>query len=92
VADLTFGHGIGDFTLTGALKHVTRYKGSSTDTTAWLGGYTRFDLGLAYQFRLAGAPSRVTLYGRNLSDKRYETSNGVQDAGRSLGVEFTTSF
>lgn len=92
VADLAFGHSMGDFTLTGALKHVTRYKGSSTDATAWLGGYTRLDLGLAYQLRIAGAPSRVTVYGRNLTDKRYETSNGVQDAGRALGVELTTSF
>lgn len=92
IADIAFSHGLGAFTLSGSLKHVARHKGSSTDTTALLGGYTRADLGLAYAFKLAGAPSRVTLYGRNLGDKRYETSNGVQDAGRTLGVEFTTSF
>ncbi len=92
IADVVFNQAFGDFQLTGALKHVSRYKGSSTDTTAWLGGYTRIDLGLGYAFRLAGAPTRVTVYGRNLSDKHYETSNGVQDPGRALGLEFTMAF
>lgn len=92
VADLSFGHSVGKFLMSGVLKHVSRYKGSSTDTTAWLGGYTRIDLGLGYQFSLAGAASRITVYGRNLSDKRYETTNGVQDAGRTLGIELTTAF
>lgn len=92
MADVVFSQGLGAFTVSGSIKHVTRYKGSSTDATAWLGGYTRADLGLGYAFRLAGAPSRVTVYGRNLADKRYETSNGVQDPGRALGVEFTTAF
>lgn len=92
VADLSFSQAWGDLSLTGSLKHVTAYKGSSTDTTAWLGGYTRADLGVGYAFRLSGRAARVTVYGRNLGDTRYETSNGVQDAGRMLGVEFTASF
>lgn len=71
---------------------MTRYKGSSTDATAWLGGYTRIDLGLGYPFNVGGSPMQVTVYGRNLSDKRYETSNGVQDAGRMLGAELSVAF
>ena len=75
-----------------AVKHVASYKGSTTDTTAWLGGYTRIDLGLGYDFKMGKNAARVSVYGRNLTDKRYETSNGVQDVGRTLGVEFTTAF
>ena len=50
------------------------------------------DLGVGYAFRLLGHAARATAYGRNLGDKRYETSNGVQDAGRMLGVELISSF
>ncbi len=92
IADLGFSQTWGAFVLTGAIKHVTRYKGSSTDATAWLGGYTRIDLGLGYPFTVGGSPMQVTVYGRNLSDKRYETSNGVQDAGRMLGAELSVAF
>jgi outer membrane receptor protein involved in Fe transport len=35
---------------------------------------------------------RVTTYVKNLTDKIYETSNGVQDPGRLLGFEILTSF
>lgn len=92
IFDLSISHGIGAYTLTGAIKHVASYKGSTSDTTAWLGGYTRFDLGVSYDFKLGQNTARLSLYGRNLSDKRYETSNGVQDVGRTMGLEFTTSF
>lgn len=92
VVDVSYSHGWGAYTLTGAIKHVASYKGSTTDTTAWLGGYTRLDLGLGYDFKLGKNAARVSVYGRNLTDKRYETSNGVQDVGRTLGVEFTTAF
>jgi len=92
IFELFLSHGWGAYTLSGTVKHVARYKGSTTDTTAWLGGYTRLDLGLSYDFKLGKNAARVTVYGRNLTDKRYETTNGVQDVGRTLGVEFTTSF
>lgn len=92
VVDLSFSHSLGLYTLTGALKHVSRYKGSQTDAQTYLGGYTRYDLGLGYDFKLSGTPVRATVYGRNLSNKKYETSNGVQDVGRVFGVEATLSF
>ena len=50
------------------------------------------DRGLGYPFNVGGSPMQVTVYGRNLSDKRYETSNGVQDAGRMLGAELSVAF
>ncbi len=92
VADLSMSHGMGRYTLTGAIKHVSAYKGNATDAGDFLGGYDRYDLGLSYDFKVQGAQVRTTLYGRNLSDERYETSNGVQDAGRVLGVEMLAKF
>ena len=92
IADLSLTHGMGAWTLTSALKYVSAYKGSATDAGAYLGGYTRVDLGVGYDTKLGSTPVKTTLYGRNLGDKKYETSNGVQDAGRVIGVEVTASF
>jgi outer membrane cobalamin receptor len=92
IAEFSINQGIGDFILTGAVKHVASYKGSSTDAAAWLGGYTRYDVGVGYDFALGGAEVRTTLYGRNLTDERYETTNGVQDVGRVIGFEALARF
>ena len=92
MVDLSFAHGFGAFTLTGAMKHLSAYRGSASDAGAYLGGYTSYDLGLGYDFEMAGHPLRTTLYGRNLSDRHYETNNGVQDPGRVIGVEFLARF
>jgi hypothetical protein len=92
VVDFSLSHGIGAYTITGALKYVSAYKGSATDAGAYLGGYTRYDLGLGYDTKLGSTPVKTTLYGRNLSDEKYETSNGVQDAGRVFGIEIMASF
>jgi outer membrane receptor protein involved in Fe transport len=74
------------------VKYVTAYKGSSTDAGLYLGGYTRLDLGLGYDWKFGSTPIRSSVYGRNLTDKKYETSNGVQDVGRMLGIEFLVGF
>lgn len=92
IAEFSISHGIGEVTLTGAVKHVASYKGSATDAQAWLGGYTRFDVGAGYDFELGGADVRTTIYARNLTDQRYETTNGVQDVGRVIGVEALARF
>lgn len=92
MVDLSFAHGFGAFTLTGAIKHVSSYRGSATDARAYLGGYTSYDLGLGYDFKFAEHPLRITTYGRNLGDERYENSNGVQDPGRAYGVELLARF
>ena len=90
--DISVSHGVGNYTITGAIKQVAAYKGSATDSAAWLGGYTRLDLGLGYDFKVSGTPVRTTLYGRNLSNRKYETSDGVQDVGRVIGIELLASF
>lgn len=92
IFDASFSYGIDAFTLSGSVKYVGRYKGSASDADAWLGGYTRIDLGIGYDFVWAGNSARATVYGRNLTDRAYETTNGVQDVGRVLGLDLTTRF
>jgi hypothetical protein len=92
IFDLSMSHRMGKYLLTGAWKNVSKYQGSASDTTAYLGGYNRYDLGLGYDWKFDTTPVRTTLYGRNLSDEHYETNNGVQDVGRVIGVEFLANF
>lgn len=92
IAEATLAHGIGNFTVNATVKHVSAYRGSSTDASPFLGGYTRYDLGVGYDFRIGAAKARASAYGRNLSDRRYETSNGVQDIGRTVGLELLVNF
>ncbi|MFM8340785.1 MAG: hypothetical protein ACKN9F_01035, partial [Methylomonas sp.] len=94
--DMSFRHGfeiLGEnFNLTGAFKYLPKYKGSQGVSSAWSGGYTRYDFGLGHDFKLAQFPLTATVYGQNLTDERFETSSGVQDVGRVVGIEFISSF
>jgi len=90
--DISVTHGIGDVTIGAAVKHVSSFKSSTSDAAAYLGDYTRFDLDIGYDFELSNLPMRATLFGRNLTDVRYETTNGVQDVGRFIGVELLVTF
>lgn len=92
MAGLSIQQQLGEFLLTGAVKHVAGYKGSATDTGKFLGGYTSIDAGLSRDFTLDAASLRATLYGRNLTDVHYETSNGVQNVGRIFGLELLAKF
>ncbi len=92
MAELTMQQWVGDFILTGAVKYVASYKGSATDLYPWLGGYTRFDVGVGYDFQFGGADVRTTIFGRNLTNVHYETTNGVQNVGRTIGAELLARF
>lgn len=85
IADFSVSHGIDKFTITSAIKHVSTYN-------TYSGGYTSLNAGVGYDFKLAKNDTRITTYGRNLTDKHYETSAGVQDQGRVLGIELTYAF
>ena len=94
--NMSFGHRFDvlgyNFNFTGAFKYLPKYKGTQTDAGAWSGGYTRYDFGLGHDFKLAQFPLTATVYGQNLTDERFETSSGVQDVGRIVGIEFISSF
>ena len=52
-----------------------------------IGGYTRLDLNVGRRFRLGASVVRTALFGRNVTDDRYQTQLGFRDAGRIWGVE-----
>jgi iron complex outermembrane receptor protein len=91
VVDFSVIHGMGIYTVSAALKHVSSYASTATGVN-YLGGYTRYDMGVGRDLRISNTPAKVTVYGRNLTDKKYEASLGVQDVGRVLGVEMIAKF
>lgn len=52
-----------------------------------IGGYTRIDLNVGRRFRMGASVVRAALFGRNVTDDRYQTQLGFRDAGRVWGVE-----
>lgn len=94
--DMSFGHRFEvlgyNLNLTGAFKYLPKYMGSQGVAGVWSGGYTRYDFGLGHDFKLAQFPLTATVYGQNLTDERFETSSGVQDVGRIVGIEFISTF
>ncbi|MDX9745756.1 MAG: TonB-dependent receptor plug domain-containing protein [Syntrophales bacterium] len=60
-----------------------------------LGDYDRFDANLGYNFKVFSRDNKITLYGRNLGDKKYATryvTGAYWDPGRQIGVELAVSF
>lgn len=92
IAELSLSQPLGPVRLTAAVKHVSKYRGAATDAQAWLGGYTRYDLGVTHEAQIREIQIRTSVYGRNLTDELYETRNGVQDIGRVLGIEVLLNF
>jgi len=92
IAGLSLQQQVGSYLLTGTIKYVDKYKGARTDAQAWLGGYTRFDAGIGRDFEFDTTTVRATLYGRNLTNEPFETSNGIEDVGRVIGLEVLAKF
>ncbi len=60
-----------------------------------LGDYTRVDLNMGYQGKIFDRNTRITVYGRNLTDNHYATryvTGAYQDPGFQCGVELAFSF
>lgn len=97
IAELVVSHGVSRYTLSGSVKYVSDYFGVSNGYTyptisGAQSGYTRLDLGVSYDWKLSDTPMKTTVYGKNITDKKYETSAGIQDVGRILGIELIASF
>lgn len=92
IGELSANYAAGRYSVNGSVKRVAEYKGSASDAAAWLGGYTRVDLGAGRSFDIGRTVVRGTLYGRNLGNTLYETSSGVQDVGRVIGIELQANY
>ena len=95
IGDFTFAHGMDKFTLTGSVKYVAQYYGitaASTVPAVKIGNYTNFDAGISYDMLVDSVALTTTLYGKNLSNNKYQTTTGIQDWGRVFGVEVIARF
>lgn len=57
-----------------------------------VGDYVTADLNLSYSFHQPSFDGKVTLYGRNIADRHYETVNGYYDWGAVWGSEVKLFF
>lgn len=57
-----------------------------------IGDFSRVDASVSYDFDLAGAEWRATVFAQNLTDERYQTRLGWEDVGRTYGVEIGVKF
>jgi iron complex outermembrane receptor protein len=92
IVDFSMSQDLSVYKLTGSVKRVSSYRASTSDANDFLGGYYRVDFGVGRNIRLSDVDTRITTYVRNLTDKRYETTNGIQDVGRMFGVEMIAKF
>lgn len=91
IGNLTLAHGIDKFTLTGNIQYVSQYS-SATIPTAQLGSYTNINAGISYDAIIDSVATTTTLYAKNLANKNYETSPGMQNWGRIFGIELIARF
>jgi len=57
-----------------------------------LGSYTNINLGISYDMLVDSVLLTPTLYAKNLANKNYETTPGIQNWGRVFGVELIAKF
>jgi iron complex outermembrane receptor protein len=78
-----------------SLRYVSGYENSrfATDNSSHgVGGYSRIDANINYDFSIRKLAARATLYGRNLSDQHYVTRLGWQDIGITVGGQLSVRF
>jgi len=95
LAELMLSHPMGPWTLTGSAKYVSQYIGTANGSVGqvpYSGGYTKLDAGVSYDWRVGSTKMRTGLYGRNLSNQKFETATGIQDVGRVVGIEQLIQF
>lgn len=74
----------------------TGRRASNAANTAFVPGYTTFDLGLRYETELGGHPTAFRLYGENIGGRRYWAATGSsllqQGVPRTVKFSIATSF
>ncbi len=71
-------------------------RAANAANTAFVKGYTTFDLGLRYETEIAGHPTSFRLYGENVGGREYWAATGSsllqQGVPRTVKVSVATSF
>ncbi|KMY65875.1 hypothetical protein AAU61_19780 [Desulfocarbo indianensis] len=95
IASLRLGYTLMPFQANLLLRHVSEYQSNQFSVGNLyyeIGDYSRVDANLSYNFKLADTQMRATLFGQNLTDKRYETRLGWEDVGLTYGLELSAKF
>lgn len=71
-----------------SLLHLSRFASSMGDATR-LGGYTTIDANISKEL---DERTKLTLYGRNITDRRYGRGMNYYDAGAEYGIEISKKF
>jgi len=79
------------------VKRISAFAGrrpaGGADTAFYpLGAYTKLDASVSRLLTSGTATYRLSLYGRNLGDVRFQTVAGFPDVGRVIGADLTLGF
>lgn len=94
-AKLTATNAWNAFSASASLVYVSQFWSNfSSLNSAYrpVGNYVTADLNLTYSFHQPTFDGKLTLYGRNIADRHYETVNGYYDWGAMWGSELKLFF
>ena len=77
------------------LRHVSKYDSNQFSVGNQyyaIGDFSRVDANISYDFTIATAQMRATLFGQNLTDEEYQTWLGWKDVGMTYGVELGVTY
>lgn len=92
VVDVT--HRFDEWTFNGTVQRVDAFESNFPAGTSFqpIGDYTRVDLNVSRRLRMMAHPVTLMLYGRNVTDEKYQTQYGYPDDGAIWGVSARMDF
>ncbi|WP_210160444.1 TonB-dependent receptor [Rhodomicrobium vannielii] len=96
IVNVTLTEEWGPYFGTISANYVSPYKSNFKETKAGVyydvGNYTVVDLNIGRKFRFGDYDSKVTAFGRNITDEEYATTRGYQAIGATYGLEFSVKY
>jgi iron complex outermembrane receptor protein len=95
IASLRLGYRLMPLQFNVMLRHVSEYDSNQFavgNQYYEIGDFSRVDANISYDFKVADAQMRATLFGQNLTDEEYQTRLGWKDVGMTYGVELGVTF
>jgi hypothetical protein len=94
-ATLTVTNSWNAFSASASLVYVSRFFSNFNALDSKyheVGNYVTADVNLGYRFRLEDWDAKLSLYGRNIADRRYQTIYGYYNWGAVYGAEMKVAF
>lgn len=74
------------------IRAVDEYASSSHASAGKVGNFQTVDASVGRKIHWLGYEHKVSVYGKNLTDKKYETMAGFPNEGLNLGVSYSVEF